>query len=423
MDFKSMPKLTSQEASDLLEYFINSNDNLEKQGKDPNAVSFLGHAGISKTSTVKQTAERLGMDYQIIRLSNIDGAEELIGFPVKEHFLVKEVQEDGKKTKKGIWVRDRNYDAYVKSGWRDTGKMRTGYAPPAWLTLLKSEKSLLIIDDYNRGSQRFMQALMSIVNERSYYSWSLPEGCTVVLTGNPLDEGDYFVSTLDMAQKSRFFEFGFKFDIESWVNYAVSDGIDSRCINFMLRYHEEIMYNQEGKMISNPRQWTKFFNAIETISDFNTKENLFLIQKIGSGIVPGGVDTFSVFINQKLDKLPEAEWILTEKDYNKVKSEIINVIGDYNDSSSTYKSEISSILNQRIVTYLLHKYMNEPVPDQLVDRLEEIFEDKLFSSDLEFRFSSQLLVNKQDKFKPVCRKFSIKLMKKKVFREIFKSIR
>ena len=421
MDFKELPKLSSEEASNMLEFFLNTNLRLEKEGEQPNAISFLGHAGISKTSTVMQTADRLGLDCQILRLSNIDGAEDLIGFPIKEYLLGKK---DDKGNLKKMWVKEKNYSEYIKRGWHNLDLMRTAYAPPAWLTQLNTDQSILLIDDYNRGSQRFMQALMSIVNERSYYSWDLPKGCTVVLTGNPADDGEYFVSAMDDAQKSRFFEFGFKFNIDSWVNYAEKSGVDSRCINFMISNYSEILYNSDNEMISNPRQWTKFFNAIKYIEDFSSVSSLNLIQTIGAGIIPSSIHLFTMFINKKLDKLPEVEWILNHSDYEKVKKTVKDVLGDLNDKdvdgNSKYKAEIASMLNHRIISYLFVHYQDKPVTDKLIDRLEMIFNDQLFSSDLIYRFSSQLLVDTTNS--TVSKKFRLKMMKRKTFIKIFKDL-
>lgn len=415
MNFKEMPKLSTGQAQELLREFIKTNVKLEKEGKPMNAISLLGHAGIGKTSIMTQAAEKMGLDYEIIRLSNIDDAGELIGFPIKEFLMNKEGQES-------IWVQENDFEQFIKLGFHSSGQTRTGYAPPAWLTRLNTNPSLLIIDDYSRGSQRFMQALMSIVNERSYYSWSLPEGCNVVLTGNPADEGDYFVSDMDLAQKSRFFEFGVEFNIDDWIEHAVTSGnIDSRCINFMAAYYSEILYDSKGNMLTNPRQWTKFFNAIKYIEDFQSPNSLSLIQTIGSGIVTDHISFFTTFINQKLDKLPEPNWIIEEKNYSSVSKKIKDVIGELKSSTEKYKPEIASIISQRILLYLLNRHLDEPVSKETIDRLEDLVKDNVFSGDLELMLSKSLMANKQSKYQKVCRKFISKMATRDTFRETFKS--
>lgn len=423
MNFSDLEKLTPLQAKKLLSFFVQTNKRLESEGMPMNAISFLGHAGIGKTSIITQFAEENNLDIEIIRLSNIDDAGELIGFPVKEFELIKK----GKNTKGDpvnmrLWVKENEYEKYIGEGFNATGVVRTGYAPPAWLSKLTTPTSLLVIDDYSRGSQRFMNALMSIVNERSYYSWSLPQGCNVVLTGNPADEGDYQVVDLDMAQKSRFFEYGVKFNIDDWVEHAVEIGIDGRCINFFASYWSQVLYapddTHQEKFMTNPRQWTKFFNAIKYIPDFSNRESLSLIQSIGSGIVKGGINAFTTFINQNLDKLPEPKFIMEHGEYEDVHKKMVEVTGSI-EVKDGYKPEVASIISQRIVLYLVNKYAVDPVTEKVVKRLEDLLTDEIFAEDLKFRITRNLLANSSDKYRKVNRKFLTKASNSQIVMRAF----
>ena len=84
-----------------------------------------------------------------------------------------------------------------------------------------------------------MQATMELINTASYISWKLPKNTTVVLTTNP-DDGEFSVTSLDTAQKTRFVNFNLKLNVEDWASWAEFNNIDSRCINFELLYGEEI---------------------------------------------------------------------------------------------------------------------------------------------------------------------------------------
>ena len=48
-----------------------------------------------------------------------------------------------------------------------------------------------------------MQATMEILDRQEYVSWKLPKNWHILLTTNP-DNGDYNVTSLDVAQKTRF---------------------------------------------------------------------------------------------------------------------------------------------------------------------------------------------------------------------------
>lgn len=92
-----------------------------------------------------------------------------------------------------------------------TDETRMGYAIPAWLKGLDSNKpTLCVLDDYTRATPAVLQACMQITYEQEYISWKLPTNTTVILTTNP-DEG-YNTNSLDEAQASRFISFNVKFD-------------------------------------------------------------------------------------------------------------------------------------------------------------------------------------------------------------------
>ena len=69
---------------------------------------------------------------------------------------------------------------------------------------------------------------MSLIDRQSYVSWKLPKGWTIILSTNP-DDGNYQVTSLDVAQATRFSTINLKFDIECWMRYAEELGVDTRC--------------------------------------------------------------------------------------------------------------------------------------------------------------------------------------------------
>ena len=185
-----------------------------------------------------------------------------------------------------------------------------------------------------------MQATMEILDRQEYVSWKLPRNWHVILTTNP-DNGDYNVTSLDVAQRTRFISCELKYDVNVWAKWAENIGLDGRCINFMLMNPE--LVNQRV----NPRSITTFFNAISSIPDFF--KELPLIQMIGEGSV--GVDfatMFSIFINNKLDKIIGPKDIF-EKDENYVIGALAAATGKDDD----FRADISSVITTRIVNYSL----------------------------------------------------------------------
>jgi hypothetical protein len=49
------------------------------------------------------------------------------------------------------------------------------YCPPEWIVGLDDKPGILILDDYSRADQRFIQACMTLIETQKYMSWSLPK--------------------------------------------------------------------------------------------------------------------------------------------------------------------------------------------------------------------------------------------------------
>ena len=87
------------------------------------------------------------------------------------------------------------------------------YSPPEWISG-KEDGGILLLDDWNRADIRFIQAVMELVDRQEYISWKLPKNWHIILTANP-DNGDYLVSSIDNAQKTRFISTILQFDLHS----------------------------------------------------------------------------------------------------------------------------------------------------------------------------------------------------------------
>ena len=256
----SQVKLNIDELKTFMDHMIKNNQHIQATGKVPVAVNVEGDAGLGKTSSIKQLAKENNMDFIMLNLAEFEELGDLVGFPVKE-FQIQNAE--GKTT----WITEQQIDAAVKKGYKVVSK-RMSHAAPEWIEG-KGEGGFLILDDYTRADHRFMQATMSLIDQQAYASWKLPKNWHIILTTNP-DNGDYNVTSLDIAQKTRFISVEVKFDEKVWAKWAESVNIDGRCINFLLMNPEVITQSV------NPRAMTTFFNSISSIAKFET--DLPLIQ-------------------------------------------------------------------------------------------------------------------------------------------------
>jgi len=370
-------QLNVDELKGFIRHMVKNNQHIQSEGKVPVAINIEGDAGLGKTSAILQLGKELNMEVVKLNLSQIEELGDLVGFPVKE-FLVK--NQEGKQR----WITEAQVPAAMKAGYTVADK-RMSHAAPEWIQG-KGEGGFLILDDYTRADHRFMQATMEILDRQEYVSWKLPKNWHVILTTNP-DNGDYNVTSLDVAQKTRFISVEMKYDVQVWAKWAEKANIDGRCINFMLM-HPELVTQRV-----NPRSITTFFNGISSIPKF--EDELPLVQMIGEGSV--GTDfssMFTMFINNKLDKMISPEDLLT-KDEAYVKGALLTSVGQGDD----FRADLASVIATRVINYALTTAEKGSVPKAMIDRLAKVTtEFDGFTNDLRYYMVKEIVNGNKVKF-------------------------
>jgi len=403
--------LNIEELDTFITHVIKNNRVLQEQGKKPVAIEVVGESGIGKTTSIMDMAKNHDLDFVKLNLAQIEELGDLVGFPVRQFQMYKEKQIAPKSpdavnynasqraaaaadltklgtptTKKiGSWVDELAVDNYLKNGWKMTGKNRMSYCAPEWIADRK-KGGILLLDDWNRADVRFIQACMELVDRQTYISWTLPQDWHIILTANP-DNGDYMVNSVDAAQKTRYITANLKFDINVWAKWAEEAGIDSRCINFLLMHPE--LVSQE----TNARSISTFFNAISSIEKF--EESLSLIQMIGEGSVGDEFSSmFTMFINNKLDKLVTPMDLLTHADEKYILGELRSCIGQ----GDTYRADIASALATRLANYSVVYSKENTVNQKITDRLIALCTKDYFTDDLKYLVVRTIFNGNKQKF-------------------------
>ena len=404
--------LNIDDLNGFMKHIIDNNRFLQKEGKLPVAIEVLGESGIGKTSTVKQIAEDNDLDFVKLNLAQIEELGDLVGFPVREFQMYKEkvvklnTNDDnihyGAKTaasadvaklsnnttvtkKIGQWVSELAVSDYLSNGYKMTGKNRMSYAAPEWISD-KKKGGILLLDDWNRADVRFIQAVMELIDRQTYISWSLPEDWHIVLTANP-DNGDYMVNSVDAAQKTRYITANLQFDANVWARWAEESGIDTRCINFLLLHPE--LVTQE----TNARAITTFFNAISSFENFN--DSLSYIQMIGEGSVGDEfASMFTIFINNKLDKLVTPKDLLTHDNEQYILGELTSCVG----KDDNYRADIASTLATRLANYAVVYSKENTINQKITDRLELLCTKEYFTNDLKYLVVRTIFNGNKQKF-------------------------
>ena len=371
--------LNVKEAKSFLAHIIQNNRYLQENGKLPVAVEVVGDSGIGKTSTIVQLADELNLKFVKLNLAQIEELGDLVGFPIRQF----EVCVDGGDC---LWIDEHAVQEYTKQGYQFTGANRMSYCPPEWISN-SSSGGILLLDDWNRADIRFIQAVMELIDRQQYISWSLPKDWHIILTSNP-DNGEYLVNSIDNAQKTRFISVNLKFDINCWSEWAENAQIDNRCINFLLK-HPELVSTE-----INSRSITTFFNSISSLDSFDDK--LPLIQMIGEGSVGSEFSTmFTIFINNKLDKIISPEIIMTHNSDEYILNTLKGIIGKDKD----YRADLASIISTRIINYSLYYAKNNKIEKLFIDRLAFLINEELFAVDLKYNMVKSIYNGNTSAFK------------------------
>jgi hypothetical protein len=369
--------LNVNELKDFLKHIISNNRYLQENKKPMVSTEVVGDSGIGKTSSIIQLAEELDLNFVKLNLAQIEEIGDLVGFPIRQF----EMQSEDSKE----WIDENSVEDYRKKGFTSTGLNRMSYCPPEWISG-KQKGGILLLDDWNRADMRFIQAVMELVDRQQYISWTLPKDWHIILTANP-DNGDYLVNSIDNAQKTRFISVNLKFDLKCWGKWAEENQLDGRCINFMLM-HPELVTKQV-----NSRSVSMFFNSISSVKNF--EESLPLIQMIGEGSVGSEFSTlFTMFINNKLDKMISPENILTQ-DEKYVMNTIKGLVG----KDKEYRADIASTLGTRIANYLEVYSKENPIEKDIIDRVSKIVTDKVFATDVSYNMVKSIYNSNPNKFK------------------------
>ena len=374
--------LNVSELKNFLTHIIQNNRHLQLKGKNMVSTEVVGESGIGKTSSILQLADEMDLNFVKLNLAQIEELGDLVGFPIRQFQMAKKDKDD-KWTMK--WADEHLVSSFKEKGYQPTGKSQMSYCAPEWIAD-KKKGGILLLDDWNRADVRFIQAVMELIDRQTYISWTLPQDWHIILTANP-DNGDYLVQSIDSAQRTRFITANLQFEAETWAKWAEGAEIDGRCINFLLMHPE--LVTQE----TNARSITTFFNSISSYDKFESE--LPMIQMIGEGSVGTEFSTmFTTFINNKLDKLPTPETMLTHDNEQHVKTTLKEAIGvDHN-----YRADVAAVLCTRLANYALYYAKNHSVTQSIIDRLIMLSTEEIFANDLKYYAIREILNGNKQKY-------------------------
>ena len=267
-------RLGGTEMQRVLDQLFETNLALEeKTGKRPTPICIWGTHGMGKTQIAMDIAKSKQWKIAYCAPAQFEEMGDLHGLPFK-------IDPDPNKI----------------------GDERTAYMPPDWVPTDEGP-GILLLDDMNRADDRILRGTMQLLQNFEMFSWSLPPKWQIIATANP-DSGDYSVTPMDDAMLTRMLHLTLNFDVKSWAEWAIKNGVDSRGVDFILTYPEVITFRR-----TTPRSLVQFFGQIHAIPDLAASIDLVVIIA-SSCLDEETVSSFITFIQSTLTKIPQPSTIL-----------------------------------------------------------------------------------------------------------------
>lgn len=313
-------------------------------------ICIWGKHGIGKTELVESFAKANGFDFVYIAPAQFEEMGDLVGMPK----IV-----DGK----------------------------TVFAAPNWVPTTNN-KGILLIDDVNRADDRILRGIMQLLQNYELVSWKLPENWQIILTANP-DGGDYSVTPMDNAMLTRMLHITMIFEVKTWAKWANKNGIDNRCINFVLT-HPNVITGER----TTPRTMVQFFKNIQTIDNWSS--NLGLIQMLGDATLDAQtVASFIAFVQNDMQLLLSPMEILESEDFEE---EVENRLYDLVVGESL-RIDILATICTRLIQTIDDKSFN--VTHLHLENLKSFIKLDFLPDDLRLTFAQDLVGSKNEALKQI----------------------
>lgn len=333
--------------SEIKDLILRTHEN-NCNNKTKSTICIWGIPGIGKTSLVKdlknteitfKNQSYSGFDIVDIPLAQNEEMGDLHGIP--ETFLT--VEKDGKKEE--IIMKESVIDYFLKNGYKPTNETVTKNIPPKWVPIIE-KPGIILFDDANRASTRIIKGIMQLIQDYKTISWQIPNGYTLVLTGNP-DNSDYEVNSFDSAMITRMIHVTLKPDIKEWMKWAYKEqDLDQRGVSWLGKYGQEFFINNENMDTrTNFRTFAEFCRILKRYPDLKNpiSQRNFYID--ANGIIDSEItNSFIIFNEKEMELFYMPEDILDGKvDYIRFEKEMKEA------TDSIY------IICYRLVQYLISK--------------------------------------------------------------------
>lgn len=283
--------------------------------------ALVGPKGIGKTEMLKQVAAELGIGYQAVYPSSLQG-EDFMGLLQKDP-LTKTTQ-------------------YLAPDFFPTDNaVAKGLFP---------EEGIFVLEEFNRGDAQTISSLFPLLQERNINGHKLAPGWTLAVCMNP-DNIKYTTNSIDNAGLDRILPVNIMPDLDEYSSYMIrSEQANDDILNFLFVNKELFNIdesNNDMEKSPSPRGWTK----ISRLMNICRLDDAMLIASL-NGLV--GSSAGASFLGWRADRdvvYPDYEAIL--KKYDSKQKKIVKDIVKNN------RYDVMNLTFKRLVLHFDHTDKNQ----------------------------------------------------------------
>jgi hypothetical protein len=168
-----------------------------------------GHAGIGKSTVIKQYAKEKGYKFFPFYLGTQSDIGDILGL--------------------ASFVKDEN-----------GSEIATTFATPLWLkeTIEYCEQNpesgaVIFLDEFNRARRDILNGMFSLALDKTFHTLTLPKNCHIVAAGNPPTD-EYFVTDInETALMARFCHVKLEPSFSEWKAFAVKSECEPTLVSFL----------------------------------------------------------------------------------------------------------------------------------------------------------------------------------------------
>jgi len=255
-------------------------------------VFIAGPPGIGKTDVVTQFAAEVGAKMPRPIIVSGYQPEDLFGVPIPNR----------------------------ETGYLDYFQLKV--LPPSE----SKEKWVLFFDELSNADRRIQAPLQQFFLHKQLGDYVAPKNCYLIAAGNTTDDACYAYE-LSRALNDRFCIIELRPDIDSWIEWALAEGVHPDIIAFLKTKPEYLHYElmtdkhkdvEDNRVLPTPRAWGKYVDKY-----LKTKGYSRTIKEISiSGVVGHQIASIFFKVVDELKETPSPQEVIeaARKNKNKLKN-------------------------------------------------------------------------------------------------------